>query len=437
MQEVSECILITGHQPIFCEGLSSIANRLYPGSDIKLGTGLNPGAISSGNDFSLVLADIGNPSSSSVVDALTELASRTGAAIVVFSDRVSPGFVREVMELGIAGFIPKTLALNLPRARFGSRAWRPLRARYSADAQAEASAESILRAASHQNSRRASAMYCKRLARADQIRNANQAFHATVKLRKNAILQALGVRNRTEGNHCARAQEAQSGEEDPPDRVVCPAGASRPRRLAGVLFTSFVRRCSLFASIQNWGPPATKRCPLGPTSDCTPSRREVSPGRGGWRHWCWMMQEVRLKRIRRQLPLGETVSRQAARRRGKARLEVSPMENRQLRYGGARDRHVLAHDSKQAGQHVASAWLLVTASRVSTPSRTIAPAQQNFTIRAAVPQRAASGRTLMHTRSAGADDLNRLLGRFEIEGVVQSAALVRGKLFLNFDRIIA
>lgn len=212
-------ILITGHQPIFCEGLSSIANRLYPGSDIKLGTGLNPGAISSANDFSLVLADIGNPSSSSVVDALAELASRTGAPIVVFSDRVSPGFVREVMELGIAGFIPKTLALNLAESALRLV---ELGGRYVPDilltSQAEGFAESpqSFVAASHQKltPRQRDVLQEIGKGRSNQeIAKVLGISIATVKLHVNAILQALGVRNRTEAAIIAlRAQEAQSEE---------------------------------------------------------------------------------------------------------------------------------------------------------------------------------------------------------------------------------
>jgi hypothetical protein len=46
-------ILVTGHQPIFCAGLSSIANRIYPGSDIVLGAVLHAGALPSADDFSL------------------------------------------------------------------------------------------------------------------------------------------------------------------------------------------------------------------------------------------------------------------------------------------------------------------------------------------------------------------------------------------------
>ncbi len=39
-------------------------------------------------------------------DAVRRLATETAAKVVVFSDRSSPGFIREVMDMGVAGFIP-------------------------------------------------------------------------------------------------------------------------------------------------------------------------------------------------------------------------------------------------------------------------------------------------------------------------------------------
>jgi DNA-binding NarL/FixJ family response regulator len=212
-------ILIAGHQPIFCEGLSSISNRLYPGCDIRLASGLDAVALPAAGDFSLILADIGNPSSPSEVDALAGLASRTSARIVVFSDRVSPGFVRDVMDIGIAGFIPKTLALNLAESALRLV---ELGGRYvpdillTSDAEGFAEAPQSFLAASHQKLTPRQREVLQEIGKGrsnQEIAKVLGISIATVKLHVNAILQALGVRNRTEAAIIAlRAQESHQGE---------------------------------------------------------------------------------------------------------------------------------------------------------------------------------------------------------------------------------
>jgi DNA-binding NarL/FixJ family response regulator len=212
-------ILITGQQPVFCEGLASIVSRLYPGSDIRRAVGVHAGALTSGADASLILADIGNPSSPAEVDTLADFASRTSARIVVFSDRVSPGFVRDVMDLGIAGFIPKTLAVNLVESalrlvELGGRYVPDILLTSRAEGFAEAP-QSFL-AASHQKLTPRQRDVLKEIGKGrsnQEIARVLGISIATVKLHVNAILQALGVRNRTEAAIIAlRAEETQSEE---------------------------------------------------------------------------------------------------------------------------------------------------------------------------------------------------------------------------------
>ena len=207
-------ILIAGGQPIFSEGLSTIVNRLYPGCDVKVVAGLHTVPVSGIDEFSLVLADVGNPSSSAEVDMFAGLASRTGARIVVFSDSVSPGFVRNVMELGIAGFIPKTLAVNLAESalrlvEMGGRYVPDILLTPLADGFAEA--PHPYPAASHQKLTPRQREVLQEIGKGrsnQEIARVLGISIATVKLHVNAILQALGVRNRTEAAIIAlRAKE--------------------------------------------------------------------------------------------------------------------------------------------------------------------------------------------------------------------------------------
>jgi DNA-binding NarL/FixJ family response regulator len=207
-------ILITGGQPIFCEGLSSIVNRLYPGCELQLGSGLRPVPPAGGGDFALALVDIGNPVTSAELDSLADLASRTSARIVVFSDRLSAAFVRDVMELGIAGFIPKTLGVNLVESalrlvEMGGRYVPDIL--LSAPAEGFAEAPESFAAASHHKltPRQRDVLAEIGKGRSNQeIARVLGISIATVKLHVNAILQALGVRNRTEAAIIAlRAQD--------------------------------------------------------------------------------------------------------------------------------------------------------------------------------------------------------------------------------------
>lgn len=212
-------ILVMGDQPIFCEGLSSIVNRLYPGCDLKLGAGLRNAALAGGSDYSLALVDIGNPTAPAELDALADFASRTSARIVVFSDRLSPGFVRDVMDIGIAGFIPKTLGVNLAESalrlvEMGGRYVPDILLAPQVEGFAEAP-HSFAAASHHKLTPRQRDVLAEiGKGRSNQeIARVLGISIATVKLHVNAILQALGVRNRTEAAIIAlRAQDLRTEE---------------------------------------------------------------------------------------------------------------------------------------------------------------------------------------------------------------------------------
>lgn len=156
-------------------------------------------------------------------------------------------------------------------------------------------------------------------------------------------------------------------------------------------------------------------------------------------------REVRLKGIQApKLPLGRSgFEAWPLADEAKARLEaLADGRPAQLRYGGARgDRHgrVLAHVFvRQAGQDV---WL-----QQGMLDEGLARVYTFKDNRACVTElliaergARAAGRGIWSDPfyairdAADVDGLNRFLGRFEIvEGAVQSAALVRGRLYLNF-----
>lgn len=208
-------VLIAGEQPVYCEGLATIARRLFPQGDIRIAGGHWRDLVSETDSADMVLVDIGNPLSLADLEAL---AGRQGARVVVFSDRLSPAFVRDVMDLGVAGFVPKTLAVNLME---GALRLVEMGGRYVPDillstrSEGFAEAPDSFAAASHQKltPRRREVLAEIGKGRSNQeIAEVLGISVATVKLHVNAVLQALGVRNRTEAALIAHRTESASVE---------------------------------------------------------------------------------------------------------------------------------------------------------------------------------------------------------------------------------
>ncbi|MEQ9798575.1 response regulator transcription factor [Parvibaculum sp.] len=207
-------VLVTGEQPIFCEGLSSIANRLYPAGSVRVvcppraGNGADPSA------SDLILIDIGSPAAPADIEVLEDFLSATEARVVVFSDRVSSGFIRDIMDLGAAGFIPKNIGINLVESalrlvEMGGRYVPDILLTAQADGVPESSQS--FAAASHQKltPRQKEVLAEIGKGRSNQeIARVLGISIATVKLHVNAILQTLGVRNRTEAAIIALRTEA-------------------------------------------------------------------------------------------------------------------------------------------------------------------------------------------------------------------------------------
>ncbi|MBC7102886.1 MAG: response regulator transcription factor [Parvibaculum sp.] len=196
-------VLIVGEQPIFCEGLSSITKRLYSGAELRVAAGPRPlNGIDTGL-ADLVLFDAGSGALSNM-EVLSDFVSRTNGRIAVFSDKSSPGFVREVMDLGVAGFIPKNLGVNLVESalrmiEMGGRYVPDILLTAEAEGFAEPSRAFLGAGQDKLTPRQREVLQELGKGRSNQeIARVLGISIATVKLHVNAILQALGVRNRTE-----------------------------------------------------------------------------------------------------------------------------------------------------------------------------------------------------------------------------------------------
>lgn len=196
-------VLIIGEQPVFCEGLSAIVSRLHPGAHVTVRSGVEADRTAEPDtaDAGLLLVEVAGAEER---EAVRRLATETAAKVVVFSDRSSPTFIREVMDMGVAGFIPKNLGVNLVE---NALRLVDMGGRYVPDALLAAQPEGFAEApegfiAAGQEKltpRQREVLQELGKGRSNQeIARVLGISVATVKLHVNAILQSLGVRNRTE-----------------------------------------------------------------------------------------------------------------------------------------------------------------------------------------------------------------------------------------------
>jgi DNA-binding NarL/FixJ family response regulator len=196
-------ILIVGEQPVFCEGLRGLVSQLDGAPDISVMVG--PEALKRieprSADMTLIeLVGPNTPERSELLKALV----KGGACLAVFSDRDNPAFIREVMELGVKGFIPKALGVKLVLNALGLI---EMGGRYVPDALLATRVEGFAEAPEafyHNSQEKLTPRQNEVLAELGKGRSNLEIARelgisiATVKLHVNAILQALGVRNRTE-----------------------------------------------------------------------------------------------------------------------------------------------------------------------------------------------------------------------------------------------
>ncbi len=198
-------VLILGTQPVYCEGLGAIVGRLEAQPEVTVSTGPRALVEADTSGYDLVLVEL-NAGSAGVeaLAALERIASQPLAGLVVFSDRDTPNFVREIMEFGVKGFIPKSLPTNLV---LSALKLVEMGGRYVPDSVLSSKPEGFAEApeaflggnADKLTPRQREVLREIGKGRSNQeIAQVLGISVATVKLHVNAILQALGVRNRTE-----------------------------------------------------------------------------------------------------------------------------------------------------------------------------------------------------------------------------------------------
>ncbi|HEX7776756.1 MAG TPA: response regulator transcription factor [Parvibaculum sp.] len=196
-------VLILGEQPVFCEGLSRIVLQLDPTADVVVAAGADALYRTDPQHAGLILVELVGAGTPERTDALRRLIA-SSAKVAVFSDRDSPAVIRDTMELGVKGFIPKSLGVNLV---LNALSLIEMGGRYVPDALLATRPEGFAEAPEAF----LSGGYEKLTPRQREVLTelgkgrSNQEIArvlgisvATVKLHVNAILQALGVRNRTE-----------------------------------------------------------------------------------------------------------------------------------------------------------------------------------------------------------------------------------------------
>tara|TARA_R110000868_G_scaffold36635_7_gene129867 strand:+ start:447 stop:1103 length:657 start_codon:yes stop_codon:yes gene_type:complete len=196
-------ILIVGEQPVFCEGLRGIVAQFDKASGIAVQSGRDALARIDVTGVDLLLLELVGPNTPERADQIRNLIAQ-GPRIAVFSDRDTPAFIRDVMELGVHGFVPKALGVNLV---LNALSLIEMGGRYVPDALLANRHEGFAEAPEayfHNSQDKLTPRQTEVLIEIGKGRSNQEIARvlgisvATVKLHVNAILHALGVRNRTE-----------------------------------------------------------------------------------------------------------------------------------------------------------------------------------------------------------------------------------------------
>ena len=197
-------VVIIGEQPIFCEGMAAMARQLAEQVDVTLLTAPKGLSDAQSLEADLYLVELTGVPGTTDMEGLKTLAAKVGARMCIFSDRDGAAFVREVMDHGIAGFVPKTMHTNLV---LSALRFIMMGGRYVPDTMlsnkpsgfAESPESFVAAGYDKLTPRQREVLIEIGKGRSNQeIATILGISIATVKLHVNAILTALGVRNRTE-----------------------------------------------------------------------------------------------------------------------------------------------------------------------------------------------------------------------------------------------
>lgn len=197
-------VLILGEQPIYCEGLGAIVGRLDGGASVTVSVGPKALAEADPAGADLILVELSGQGSPERGEELRRLAAAPDVKVAVFSDRDQPNFVRETMGFGVKGFIPKYLGVALVESalrlvEMGGRYVPDSLLSSRPEGFAEMSEAFLASGCEKLTPRQRDVLSELGKGRSNQeIGKVLGISVATVKLHVNAILQVLGVRNRTE-----------------------------------------------------------------------------------------------------------------------------------------------------------------------------------------------------------------------------------------------
>ncbi|MDE1173199.1 MAG: response regulator transcription factor [Parvibaculaceae bacterium] len=195
-------ILVVGEQPVFCEGLVRIASLFDESAQAVTLAGPAVAYDKPIEKADLVLIEQWETMNEVRSEFIRKLSASVQGRAAVFSGHESPANIREIMELGVGGFIPKSLPVNLV---VSALRLIHMGGRYVPDSlllsKPEGLAEENFSWGGHERLTPRQREVLIQLGKGQSNQEIAKALGisvATVKLHVNAILQTLGVRNRTE-----------------------------------------------------------------------------------------------------------------------------------------------------------------------------------------------------------------------------------------------
>ncbi|WP_321342383.1 response regulator transcription factor [Breoghania sp.] len=193
--------IIADDHPLFRGALRQSIESMYPGAGIlEAGTLEDVSArLEASGDVDLVLLDLTMPGMRGYSGLMYLRAQYPGVPVVIVSANEDPSAIRNCMEFGAAGFIPKSLGIDPLRdaveAVMAGEVWTPTDVDMGADDETAGLVQRLATLTPQQV--RVLMMLSEGLLN-KQIAYELSVSEATVKAHVSAILQKLGVESRTQ-----------------------------------------------------------------------------------------------------------------------------------------------------------------------------------------------------------------------------------------------